>query len=99
MLFLTNGFAIAVISSFPDGPPGTTGLTTSTVFDLRIGWAVALVLGLAGLDHLLLAWRRGARVRGAVFSSNMYEHRQPDSQGSRCSTGGAGPPNVTNPAA
>jgi len=55
MLVLTNGFAIAVISSFPDGPPGTEGLKTATVFDLRIGWAVALFLGLAGLDHLLTA--------------------------------------------
>ena len=55
MLALTNDFAIGVISSFPDGPPGTTGLTTSTVFDVRIGWAIALFLGLAGLDHLLTA--------------------------------------------
>ncbi|MGV8967898.1 MAG: heliorhodopsin HeR [Cellulomonas sp.] len=55
MLLLTNGFAIGVISSFPDGPPGTEGLTTSTIFDLRIGWAIALFLGLAGLDHLLTA--------------------------------------------
>lgn len=55
ILFLTSNFAIAVITSFPDGPPGTTGLTTSTLFDLRIGWAVALFLGLAGLDHLLTA--------------------------------------------
>ncbi len=55
ILFLTSDFAIAVISAFPDGPPGTTGLTTSTVFALRIGWAVALFLGLAGLDHLLTA--------------------------------------------
>lgn len=55
ILFLTSGFAIAVITSFPDGPPGTQGLVTSTLFDLRIGWAVALFLGLAGLDHLLTA--------------------------------------------
>ncbi|MGV8874756.1 MAG: heliorhodopsin HeR [Rhodococcus sp. (in: high G+C Gram-positive bacteria)] len=55
MLLLTNDFAIAVISSFPDGPPGTTGLTTSTLFDVRIGWVIALFLGLAGLDHLLTA--------------------------------------------
>lgn len=55
ILFLTSDFAIAVISSFPDGPPGTTGLVTSTLFELRIGWAVALFLGLAGLDHLLTA--------------------------------------------
>ena len=53
MLLLTSGFAIAVLKSFPDGPPGTTGLATSTFFDLRIGWAIALFLALAGLDHLL----------------------------------------------
>ncbi len=55
MLLLTNAFAIGVLSSFPNGPPGTRGLKTETIFDLRIGWAVALFLGLAGLDHLLTA--------------------------------------------
>ncbi len=53
MLVLTSNFAIAVIASFPGGPPGTEGLSTETIFDVRIGWAVALFLGLAGLDHLL----------------------------------------------
>ncbi|MEO8105731.1 MAG: heliorhodopsin HeR [Actinomycetes bacterium] len=55
MLLLANAFAIGVLSSFPDGPPGTKGLTTTTIFDVRIGWAIALFLGLAGLDHLLTA--------------------------------------------
>ena len=55
ILLLTSDFAIAVITSFPDGHPGTAGLTTSTLFDPRIGWAVALFLGLAGFDHLLTA--------------------------------------------
>lgn len=55
MLLLTSDFAIAVLKSFPDGPPGTTGLVTSTFFDLRIGWAIALFLALAGMDHLLTA--------------------------------------------
>ncbi len=63
ILFLTTDFAIAVISSFPDGPPGTTELTTSTVFDLRIGWAIALFLGLAGVDHLVTA----------TFARDIYE--------------------------
>lgn len=63
MLLLTGDFAIGVISSFPDGPPGTEGLSTSTIFDLRIGWAVALFLGLAGLDHLLTA----------TFARRVYE--------------------------
>ena len=55
ILLLTSDFAIAVITSFPDGPPGTAGLATSTLFDPRIGWAVGLFLGLAGFDHLLTA--------------------------------------------
>lgn len=63
MLVLTSAFSIAVLASLPDGPPGTAGLTTSTLFDLRIGWAVALFLGLAGLDHLLTA----------TFARNVYE--------------------------
>ncbi len=53
ILFLTSDFAIAVTSSFPDGPPGTAVPAPSTLFEVRIGWAVALFLGLAGLDHLL----------------------------------------------
>jgi len=55
ILFLTSDFAIAVTSSFPEGPPGTAVPAPSTLFDVRIGWAVALFLGLAGLDHLLTA--------------------------------------------
>lgn len=63
MLLLTNAFAISVLSSFPDGPPGTKGLTTTTIFDVRIGWTIALFLGLAGLDHLLTA----------TFARTVYE--------------------------
>jgi hypothetical protein len=63
MLLLTNAFAIGVLSSFPNGPPGTKGLTTTTIFDVRIGWAIAIFLGLAGLDHLLTA----------TFARKVYE--------------------------
>lgn len=63
ILLLTNAFAISVVSSFPDGPPGTKGLTTTTLFDVRIGWAIALFLGLAGMDHLLTA----------TFARTVYE--------------------------
>ncbi len=52
---LTGRFAVAVTSSFPEGPPGTTVPAPSTLFDVRIGWAVAIFLGLAALDHLLTA--------------------------------------------
>jgi hypothetical protein len=55
ILVLADGFAIAVTSSFPEGPPGTPAPAPSTLFDVRIGWAVAVFLGLAALDHLLTA--------------------------------------------
>jgi len=53
VLLLTNNFAIKVLSSFPAGPPGTEGLVTSTLFEVRIGWIIAAFLALAGIDHLL----------------------------------------------
>ena len=55
ILMLADAFTIAVTSSFPEGPPGTPVATPSTLFDVRIGWAVAIFLGLAALDHLLTA--------------------------------------------
>jgi hypothetical protein len=53
MLALTSDFAITVLRAFIDGPPGTDGLATSSLFTVRIGWAIALFLGLAGADHLI----------------------------------------------
>ena len=54
-MFLADGFAIAVTSSFPEGPPGTPSPAPATLIDVRIGWAVAVFLGLAAADHLLTA--------------------------------------------
>ena len=53
MLLLTNDFALKVLSSFPDGPPGTEGLVTKTLFQVRVGWVIGAFLILAGVDHLL----------------------------------------------
>ncbi|MCZ3388047.1 MAG: heliorhodopsin HeR [Actinomycetia bacterium] len=63
ILFLTSDFAIAVTSSFPEGPPGTAVPAPSTLFEVRIGWAIALFLVLAALDHLLTA----------TFARDVYE--------------------------
>ncbi|MEO6398944.1 MAG: heliorhodopsin HeR [Tepidiformaceae bacterium] len=63
ILFLSSDFAIAVTSSFPEGPPGTPVPVASTLFEVRIGWAIAIFLGLAGLDHLLTA----------TFARRVYE--------------------------
>ena len=53
MLLLTNDFALKVLSSFPAGPPGTEGLVTETLFEVRVGWVIGAFLALAGIDHLL----------------------------------------------
>ena len=73
ILFLADTFAIAVTSSFPGGPPGTPAPTPETLFDVRIGWAVAVFLGLAALDHLLTATvSRGVYERDLRQSINRF---------------------------
>ncbi len=53
VVVLADDFAIAVTSTFPEGPPGTAPPAPDALFDVRIGWAVAVFLLLAALDHLL----------------------------------------------
>ena len=55
VLLLASDFAITVTSSFPTGPPGTAPPAPDALFDIRIGAAVAVFLGLAALDHLVTA--------------------------------------------
>ena len=55
IVFLADDFAISVTSSFPEGPPGTPVPAPEALFDVRIGAAIAVFLGLAALDHLLTA--------------------------------------------
>jgi hypothetical protein len=52
---LAGNFAISVTSSFPQGPPGTPPAAPATLFEVPIGWATALFLVLAALDHLVTA--------------------------------------------
>jgi hypothetical protein len=53
VVVLASDFAITVTSSFPAGPPGSAPPAPSSLFDVPIGAAIALFLGLAALDHLL----------------------------------------------
>lgn len=55
VIVLAGDFAITVTSTFPEGPPGTAAPTPDALFDVPIGWATAVFLGLAALDHLLTA--------------------------------------------
>lgn len=52
---LATDFAIGVTRSLPTGPPGTAPGAPEALFDVRIGPAIALFLGLAALDHFLTA--------------------------------------------
>ncbi len=73
ILVLTSDFAIVVTSSFPEGPPGTAVPAPSTLFDVRIGWAIVVFLGLAGLDHLLTAtFARGVYERDLQRGINRF---------------------------
>jgi hypothetical protein len=53
IVLLAGDFAITVTSSIPEGPPGTAAPAPDALFDVTIGWAVAVFLLLAALDHLL----------------------------------------------
>jgi hypothetical protein len=55
IVVIASDFAITVTSSFPAGPPGSEVPPPDALFDVRIGWAIAVFLGLAALDHLLTA--------------------------------------------
>ena len=55
IVLLAGSFAITVTTSIPEGPPWTAISAPSSLFDVPIGWAVAVFLGLAALDHLLTA--------------------------------------------
>jgi hypothetical protein len=53
IVILAGDFAISVTSTFPEGPPGSAPPAPAPLFDVPIGWATALFLGLAALDHLI----------------------------------------------
>jgi hypothetical protein len=55
VLVLASDFAVTVTSTFPQGPPGSVPPAPESLFDVRIECAVAVFLGLAALDHLLIA--------------------------------------------
>jgi len=55
VVLLASSFSITVTSSVPEGPPGTPVPAPAALFDVPIGWAIAVFLTLAALDHLLTA--------------------------------------------
>ena len=55
VLALSNDFTLPVTARYLAGPPGTTFTDTVSLFDIRIGYAVALFLGLSALFHFLVS--------------------------------------------
>jgi hypothetical protein len=55
VVVLAGDFAISVTSTFPEGPPGAAVPAPDALFDVPIGWAVAVFLGFAAFDHLITA--------------------------------------------
>ncbi len=55
IVVLSGAFTITVVSTFPEGPPGTRVPPSEPLFDVRIGYAIGLFLLLAAIDHLVTA--------------------------------------------
>jgi hypothetical protein len=70
---LAGDFAISVTSTFPEGPPGSAAPPPASLFDVPIGWATALFLGLAALDHLITGtFGRSAYENGLKSGINRF---------------------------
>ena len=55
VLLLASNFAITVIASYAQGPPGTDLADPKSILDVNIGWAIAAFLAIAAVDHLVTA--------------------------------------------
>jgi len=55
IVVLSGAFTITVVSTFPEGPPGTRVPPSEPLFDVRIGYAIGLFLLMAAIDHLVTA--------------------------------------------
>jgi hypothetical protein len=55
IVVLSGDFVIQVVSTFPEGPPGSRVPTAAPLFDVRIGIAIGMFLTMAAIDHLVTA--------------------------------------------
>jgi len=53
IVVLSGDFVIEVVSTFPEGNPGTRVPNAEQLFDVRVGFAIGLFLALAAIDHLV----------------------------------------------
>lgn len=55
VLALANAFALPVTATYLAGPPGSEFSAPITLFEVRVGWAVALFLLLSAFFHFVVA--------------------------------------------
>lgn len=55
IILLTNAFALPVTATYMTGPPGSPAGQPTVLFDIRIGWGVALFFAISALFHFLVA--------------------------------------------
>ena len=55
IIVLSSDFVIQVVSTFPEGQPGSVVPDAEPLFDVRIGVAIFVFLTLAAIDHLVTA--------------------------------------------
>lgn len=57
MLAFSNAFSLPVTARYLAGPPGSSYTQPVTLWNVRVGYAVALFLGLSALFHFIIASR------------------------------------------
>lgn len=55
VLFFSNAFSLPVTATYLAGPPGSIFTDPVVLFDIRVGYAVALFLALSSLFHFVVA--------------------------------------------
>lgn len=55
IIALSNDFRLPIVGSYLAGPPGSDASPPKLIWDVPVGYAVALFLLLAAVDHLLMA--------------------------------------------
>lgn len=55
VLLLSNDFSLPVTATYLAGPPGSVFTDPVTLLNIRVGYAVALFLGLSALFHFIVA--------------------------------------------
>ena len=74
ILAVSNGFTLPVTASYLAGPPGSVFTDPVTLFDVKIGYAVALFLGLSAFFHFLVASPKffNKYIRGLKRNINIF---------------------------